>query len=277
MDRSDIAFLSAAELASAIESKDVSPVDAVEAYLDRIERIDPKLNSYITVCPDDARRDAKQAEAEIQRGGYRGPLHGIPIAVKDQIHTKGIRTHRRFNNSSRLCAGRRRHGGGQPETGRSGFIRQAEHERVCSGRPSKLRLRSGPQSLGFGAESGNFQHRLGRCHRRPALRHFTGRRHRRLNPGPGGPLRSGGIEAYMGLGQPLWRGWGRLVSGHYRPHLPHNPKTAQSPWAALLATTPKTHTAARFRCPIIEKLSPATSADSKWVLCVSFWTPKDWV
>ena len=92
MDRSDIAFLSAAELASAIESKDVSPVDAVEAYLDRIERIDPKLNSYITVCPDDARRDAKQAEAEIQRGGYRGPLHGIPIAVKDQIHTKGIRT-----------------------------------------------------------------------------------------------------------------------------------------------------------------------------------------
>ena len=92
MDGSDIAFLSAAELASAIESKEVSPVDAVEAYLDRIERIDPKLNSYITVCPDGALSDAKQAEAEIQRGGYRGPLHGIPIAVKDQIHTKGIRT-----------------------------------------------------------------------------------------------------------------------------------------------------------------------------------------
>ena len=92
MDRTDIAFLSASELASAIESKQVSPVDAVEAYLERIERIDPKVNSYITVCADDARRDAKSAEAEIQRGEHRGPLHGIPIAVKDQIHTKGIRT-----------------------------------------------------------------------------------------------------------------------------------------------------------------------------------------
>lgn len=92
MDRSDIAFLSAAELASAIEFKQVSPVDAVEAYLERIERIDPKVNSYITVLADDARRDAKQAETEIQRGDYRGPLHGIPMAIKDQIHTKGIRT-----------------------------------------------------------------------------------------------------------------------------------------------------------------------------------------
>ena len=92
MDCSDIAFLSATELASAIKSKVVSPMDAVEAYLDRIERIDPKLNSYITVCADDARRDAKQAEAEIQRGDYRGALHGLPIAIKDQIHTKGIRT-----------------------------------------------------------------------------------------------------------------------------------------------------------------------------------------
>jgi aspartyl-tRNA(Asn)/glutamyl-tRNA(Gln) amidotransferase subunit A len=92
MDRSDIAFLSASELASAIESKQVSPVEAVEAYLERIERIDPNVNSYITVLADDARRDAKSAEAEIQRGQYRGPLHGIPIALKDQIHTKGVRT-----------------------------------------------------------------------------------------------------------------------------------------------------------------------------------------
>ena len=83
MDRSDIAFLSASALASAIESKQVSPVEAVEAYLERIERIDPKVNSYITVLYDDARRDAKSAEAEIQRGQYRGPLQGIPIALKD--------------------------------------------------------------------------------------------------------------------------------------------------------------------------------------------------
>ena len=58
MDRSDIAFLSATDLASAIESKQVSPVEAVEAYLERIERIDPKVNSYITVCAGEARQES---------------------------------------------------------------------------------------------------------------------------------------------------------------------------------------------------------------------------
>ena len=92
MASKDIAFLSATELGSAIEAKQISPVEAVEAYLERIERIDPKVNSYITVCADQARQEALQAEAEIRRGEYRGPLHGIPIGLKDQIHTKGVRT-----------------------------------------------------------------------------------------------------------------------------------------------------------------------------------------
>ena len=92
MDRADIPLLSATSLGAAIESKQLSPVEAVEAYLERIERVDPKVNSYITLCADQALRDARQAESEIQRGEYRGPLHGVPVAVKDQIHTKGIRT-----------------------------------------------------------------------------------------------------------------------------------------------------------------------------------------
>ena len=92
MDHADIPFLSATELASLIEATQVSPVEAVEAYLDRIERIDPRVNSYVTVCAEEARRDARRAEEEIQRGEYRGPLHGVPVAVKDQIHTRGIRT-----------------------------------------------------------------------------------------------------------------------------------------------------------------------------------------
>jgi aspartyl-tRNA(Asn)/glutamyl-tRNA(Gln) amidotransferase subunit A len=92
MDRVDIPFLSATELADHIEKRQISPVEAVEAYLTRIDAVDPKVNSYITVCTDDARRSARQAEAEIARGHYRGPLHGIPVAIKDQIHTKGIRT-----------------------------------------------------------------------------------------------------------------------------------------------------------------------------------------
>ena len=92
MDRADIPLLSATSLGSAIERKQLSPVEAVKAYLERIERVDPKVNSYITLCADQALRDARQAESEIQRGEYRGPLHGVPVAIKDQIHTKGIRT-----------------------------------------------------------------------------------------------------------------------------------------------------------------------------------------
>ena len=92
MATKDIAFLSATELGSAIKSKEISPVEAVEAYLDRIERIDPQVNSYITIMAEQTRQEALEAEKEIRRGDYRGPLHGIPMGIKDQIYTKGVRT-----------------------------------------------------------------------------------------------------------------------------------------------------------------------------------------
>ena len=92
MERSDIPFLSATELAGYIQRQEISPVEAVEAYLERIQQVDPALNSYITVTPEEARQAARNAEAEIARGEYRGVLHGVPVAIKDQIHTRGIRT-----------------------------------------------------------------------------------------------------------------------------------------------------------------------------------------
>lgn len=92
MDSTEIPFLPATELSALIRSGDVSPVEAAEAYLDRIGQIDGKLNSYITVCRDEALAEAKQAEKEIAAGNYRGPMHGLPVAVKDQFYTKGIRT-----------------------------------------------------------------------------------------------------------------------------------------------------------------------------------------
>ena len=92
MDRSEIVFLSTAELGRLLESKEVSPVEATEAYLERIERIDGKLNSYITVSHEEARQAARDAEQAISAGNYLGPLHGVPVAVKDQFNTKGIRT-----------------------------------------------------------------------------------------------------------------------------------------------------------------------------------------
>ena len=92
MDRRDIPFLSAAELGRLIEGKEVSPVEAVEAYLERIDRLDGKLNSYVTVCREEALQAAREAARDIVQGNYLGPMHGIPTAVKDQFYTRGIRT-----------------------------------------------------------------------------------------------------------------------------------------------------------------------------------------
>ena len=92
MEQPDIPFLSATQLASLIEGRQVSPEEALNAYLDRIEQVNPKVNAYITVCADEAMEQARQAGQEIQQGRYRGPLHGVPVAVKDQVHTTGILT-----------------------------------------------------------------------------------------------------------------------------------------------------------------------------------------
>ena len=92
MDKADIPFLSTGELSRLIESKEVSPVEATEAYLDRIDALDFKFNAYLTVSPKVALAAAREAEEAIARGGYLGPMHGIPVAVKDQLWTKGTRT-----------------------------------------------------------------------------------------------------------------------------------------------------------------------------------------
>ena len=92
MDKSDICFLSSAELSRLIEGKQVSPVEATEAYLDRIDSLDFKFNSYLTVCRKEALQDARRAERAIAKGNYLGPMHGIPFAAKDQLWTKGIRS-----------------------------------------------------------------------------------------------------------------------------------------------------------------------------------------
>ena len=88
----EIPLLSVVELANHIEKKEITPIETVRAYLNRIEKLDPQLNAYITVLADEAEQAAKIAGQEILNGNYRGPLHGVPVAVKDQIHSEGIRT-----------------------------------------------------------------------------------------------------------------------------------------------------------------------------------------
>ena len=92
MDKKELPFLTASQLSNLIETKEVSPVEATEAYLDRIEEVDPKLNSYITITGEQAVESARQAEQEIAAGKHRGPLHGVPMAVKDQFNTAGVLT-----------------------------------------------------------------------------------------------------------------------------------------------------------------------------------------
>lgn len=92
MNKSDIPFISASELSRLMVAKGVSPVEATEAYLERIESLNGQLRAYITVTADTALKAAKKAEQEIIQGNHRGPMHGVPIALKDQIYTKGILT-----------------------------------------------------------------------------------------------------------------------------------------------------------------------------------------
>ena len=83
---------SIAETAEQIRRKEISPVEVLRECLEKIDRLNPTLNAFITVTGDSALAEAKRAEQEIQSGNWRGPVHGIPIGLKDLIDTAGIRT-----------------------------------------------------------------------------------------------------------------------------------------------------------------------------------------
>ena len=89
---SDQTTLSIREAADLVRRRAVSPVELTQACLKRIERLDPGLNAFITVTAEQALSQAREAEAEVHRGQWRGPLHGIPIGLKDNIDTAGVRT-----------------------------------------------------------------------------------------------------------------------------------------------------------------------------------------
>ena len=88
----DLHYLSLDEVARRLKAREVSSVEATQAILDRIAKLDPKLKSYATLTPERALADAAARDAEIAAGKSRGPLHGVPIAVKDLCNTAGIPT-----------------------------------------------------------------------------------------------------------------------------------------------------------------------------------------
>src|ERR1700681_2112801 len=86
-----LAFLSVQEASALVRTRKVSPVELTRACLARIDALNPSLNAFITVTPEAALAQAQRAGSEVQHGQWRGPLHGIPIALKDLIDTAGVK------------------------------------------------------------------------------------------------------------------------------------------------------------------------------------------
>ena len=143
----ELCYLTMREAGQLLKRRELSPVELTRVFLDRIEALDSKLQAYITVLPQRAMAAARTAEAEMLRGEYRGPLHGIPIALKDLYDTKDIRT----TASSRVMADR------VPSEDATTTARleaaghsagQTRHARICPGWPgSNVWLSTGAQSL----------------------------------------------------------------------------------------------------------------------------------
>src|SRR5262245_42043482 len=98
----ELCFLTVAEASRLIRARKLSPVELTEAYLARIAALSPQLDAFITVTADLARTQARAAERDITRGRHRGPLHGMPFALKDIFDTRGILT----SGHSRVCIDR---------------------------------------------------------------------------------------------------------------------------------------------------------------------------
>jgi aspartyl-tRNA(Asn)/glutamyl-tRNA(Gln) amidotransferase subunit A len=88
----DLEGLTIGEIAPLIRKKQISPLELTRRYFDRIKKLNPSLNAYLAITEDDAVAAARRAEREISKGNYRGPLHGIPVSIKDNIAVKGVTT-----------------------------------------------------------------------------------------------------------------------------------------------------------------------------------------
>ena len=94
MNEEDLCFTPATALAAAVAAHELSPVEIVDTVLARIERLEPRINAFATLTADRARDAAKEAEAQVMSGAALGPLHGVPVTIKDLANTAGIPTQR---------------------------------------------------------------------------------------------------------------------------------------------------------------------------------------
>src|ERR1051325_1593295 len=92
MSDNEVVWTSALELATRIRQKEISPVEVMSAVLARIEALNPRVNAFCLLAADQARAAARDAEVAVMKGEPLGPLHGVPVSIKDLIFTRALRT-----------------------------------------------------------------------------------------------------------------------------------------------------------------------------------------
>ena len=222
MTNADLSFTPAWQLREWIASGQLSPMELTTHMLRRIDELNPKLNAFLTVCGDEAVAAAKQAEEQALRGEAMGPLHGIPVPIKDLSRTAGIRTTRGsliykddVPTDDDMVVARIKAAGGivvgktnTPEFGHRGTTEN------LLGDPC-------PQSVGPTDDTGRLQWRLrGSGGVRNGV-HRAGERRRRLDPRARQLLRGLWLQAIAGPRaehlqrsgrlEHLWRGWSALA------------------------------------------------------------------
>ncbi len=170
--------------------------------------VDGKLHAYINLMADSAMAEARAAEAEIAKGNWRGPMHGIPIAVKDQLDVEGAPARIRQSHQGR----RRCHRGAQVARGRRGDDGQAAHEQF-----TRRGTAAAAQPVEHGTYHRRIEHRLGRRGGRRLVSWFPRRRHGGIDPQSVGVLRPRGIESDLWAGEPARSGASQLVARSLRP------------------------------------------------------------
>ena len=203
MEPIDLCFLTAGDLGRLIQRREVSPVEVVQAHLERIEKTEPVLNSFITLLPELALAEAHLAEQEIAAGNYRGPLHGVPLGLKDLYYTKGVKN----------TAGSRIFDDFIPDYDCTVMARFREAGAILMGKlnmhqfaygPTRRerRLRTHAQPLRSPIGRRWFQRRIGVGSSSRPVHHHHGERYRRFHPHPFIPVRLGWPQANLRPPQP---------------------------------------------------------------------------
>jgi aspartyl-tRNA(Asn)/glutamyl-tRNA(Gln) amidotransferase subunit A len=118
--------LTALELGRKIKAKEITSVEAVQAVLEQIRKTEPAVHAYVSYDEESALKRAEEVQKQIDDGTLTGPLAGVPMAVKDNICTKGY-NYVQFQNSRKFCSDLCRSGGGKPDRCRCGHHRKDEY------------------------------------------------------------------------------------------------------------------------------------------------------